>query len=79
MGSRYTIKNDGPSVLRVWVEPFCEQYTVPPRATLALLYEASKEWDIEVAMSPTQMTVYLNSDYAPDAELDGEVVDPDMQ
>jgi hypothetical protein len=79
VGSRYTIKNDGPAALRVWVEPFCDQYTVPPGATLALLYEASKGWTIEVEMSPTQMTVDLNADYAPAAELDGAVVDPDME
>jgi hypothetical protein len=79
MASRYTIKNDGPAALRVWVEPFCDQYTVSPGATLALLYEASDEWNIEVEMSRIQMTVYLNTDYAPDAELDGAAVDPDMQ
>jgi hypothetical protein len=44
-----------------------------------LLYEASKGWTIEVEMSPTQMTVDLNADYAPAAELDGAVVDPDME
>lgn len=77
MASRYTIKNDQPVKLRVWLEPFCYQYTVPPGATLALLYEASDRWDIEVEMSPDQMTVCLNADYAPDAELEGRTVHPD--
>jgi hypothetical protein len=74
-----TIKNVTPAVLQVWVEPFCDQYTVPPGATLALLYEASDKWNIEVEISRIQMTVYLNTDYAPGAELDGAAVDPDMQ
>jgi hypothetical protein len=48
-------------------------------ATPALLYDASKRGNIQVEMSAAQMTVYLNSDYAPDAELDGAAVNPDMQ
>jgi hypothetical protein len=77
MASRYTTENDQPDELRVWLEPFCNQYTVPPGATLALLYQASDRWDIEVEMSRDQMTVCLNTDYAPDDELDGARVRPD--
>lgn len=79
MSSRYFVTNNGPEDLKIWLEPFCERYTVPPNARLTLLYEASDQMEIELEATPAQLTLYLDANMAPDALLNGVAIGPDLE
>jgi hypothetical protein len=73
-----TIQNEVADELGVWIEPFCNPYRVPKGSKLTLIYDASEERGglIEVEANAEGLTYWFDTDYEPDALLDGAPISP---
>ena len=78
MKRTYLVVNERPGELDVWLEPWCHPYRVPDGSTLTFRYEASEGqgFQVETVATGVGLTVWLDSDYEPDVELDGSSVEP---
>lgn len=73
-----TIQNETADELSVWIEPFCNPYRVPKGSKLTLTYDANGERGglIEMQATAAGLTCYFDTDYEPDALLDGTPILP---
>lgn len=74
----YTVQNELADELNVWIEPFCHPYRVPQGSKLTLRCEATAERGglLEMETNEQGLTFWFNTEYEPDAELDGTPVLP---
>ncbi|HEY6814118.1 MAG TPA: hypothetical protein VI168_01135 [Croceibacterium sp.] len=76
-----SFRNELDHELEVWCEPFCETYLVPPGSVLLFRGNAEHEREgtapVNAAATKNGITLWFeHASYAPDAELDGNPVDP---
>lgn len=58
--------------LIVWIEPWCEEISVPPNSTLIIRQEGVAEGDETIVEPRADMLVFWCGGSAYTAELDGE-------
>jgi len=52
------LHNNGADHLAVLVEPWCEQYSLPPAASFDLVAKGPERALLEIDSRPTEMTIY---------------------
>jgi hypothetical protein len=73
-----TLQNEVADQLAIWIEPFCNPYRVPRGSKLTLIYDVSVERGglIEMEANAEGLTYWFDTDYEPDALLDGAAILP---
>ena len=72
------VQNENAAGLGIWIEPWCHPYRVPKGSRLTLIYDVSGERSglVEMEANTEGLTYWFDTDYAPDALLDGEPILP---
>ena len=69
---KYTFSNQDPNPIIVILEPWAEEFTVPPGSVLSIIVFYTKLGLLETAISPNYFTVGLWAGCRAEVSLDGK-------
>ena len=69
----FTRRNDGHRSLSLWLEPWCDEFDLPPGSTVELFLRGSPGGLLEIEEAPKQVTVWAPSGSLVDIYIDGHL------
>ena len=67
-------KNDGLSPLRLWVEPWAEEFQIAPKSTVEIFMRGSPVGPLDVEESTEQITIYAPAGATLSIKVDGSQI-----